>query len=119
MNNQPYDSGDPKAVKKAKQRAYHLDEREANGIAKICNDPDCRFVLSNFFDMAKLFSANFHPNPTDHAFNEGYRNAGLYWLNKALLHDPEIMRKIQADKDSNQKAGKNNDNGSNSDTSGE
>ena len=102
-----YDSSNPKDVKNAKARAYHLDEREANGIAKICSDPDCRFVLSNFFDMAKLFSANFHPNPTDHAFNEGYRNAGLYWLNKALLHDPQIMVKIQQDKDRNNKENEN------------
>ena len=102
-----YNTSEPKDVKNAKARAYHLDEREANGISKICNDPDCRFVLSNFFDLAKLFSANFHPNPTDHAFNEGYRNAGLYWLNKALLHDPQIMVKIQQDKDRNNKENEN------------
>lgn len=118
-----YDSSNPDDVKDAKNRAYHLDEREHNGFAKICNDPDCRFVLANFLEQARVFSNAFNSNATDHAFNEGFRNAGLYWLNKALLHDPQIMSKIQSDKDRNKKAGKEHDNGnsgsSDSDTSSE
>lgn len=106
-----YDASNPEDVKDAKHRAYHLNEREHNGFVKICNDPDCRLVLDNFFEMARVFSNAFNSNPTDHAYNEGFRNAGLYWLNKALLHDPNIMSKIQADKDSNRKAGKEHDNG--------
>lgn len=107
-----YDSSNPDDVKDAKNRAYHLNEREHNGFVKICNDPDTRFVLDIFLEQARVFSNAFNSNPTDHAFNEGFRNAGLYWLNKALLHDPQIMSKIQADKDKNQKAGKEHDNGS-------
>lgn len=114
-----YDSSDPEKVKDAKRLAYHLNEREANGFAKICNDPDCRYVLSMFLEQANIFHSAFHSNPTDHAFNEGYRNAGLWWMNKALLHDGEIMAKIQADKDSNQKIGNNDDDRNDSDTSGE
>ena len=114
-----YDAGNPDKVKDAQRDAYHLTQRETNGILKICNDRDCRYVLAQFLEQSLVFANAFHSNATDHAFNEGFRNGGLWWLNKALLHDPEIMRKIQADKDSNQKAGKNNDNGSNSDTSGE
>lgn len=112
-----YDSSDHKKVKDAKSLAYHLNEREANGIAKICNDPDCRYVLAQFLEQSLIFHSAFNPNPTEHAFNEGHRNAGLWWLNKALLHDPEIMGKIQADKDSIEKA-KTHDR-SDSDTSGE
>ncbi|MDX9690542.1 MAG: hypothetical protein RBT70_08820 [Alphaproteobacteria bacterium] len=114
-----YDSSNPEAVKDAKRKAYHLNEREANGIAKICNDPDCRFVLASFLEQANIFHTAFNPNPSEHAFNEGYRNAGLWWLNKALLHDKEIMAKIQADKDFNQKAGNYDDDRNDSDTSGE
>lgn len=112
-----YDAGDIKAVKDAKQRAYHLDEREANGFAKICNDPDCRYVLAAFLEQSLIFHSAFNPNPTEHAYNEGYRNQGLWWLNKALLHEPSIMSKIQADKDANQKAETQHD-GHDSDTSG-
>ena len=99
-----YDAGNEKDVQNADDRAYHLNEREANGFAKICNDPDCRFVLAQFFDQSLLFHSAFNPNPTEHAYNEGYRNQGLWWLNKALLHDPQIMSKIQADKERTQKA---------------
>lgn len=101
----PYDSSDPKQVNKAKQKAYSLQEKLSNGIAKICNDPECRFVLQTFFEEAKIFHSNFNPNPTEHAFNEGYRSSGLWWLSLALLHDPSIVSKIQHDKDLNQQAG--------------
>lgn len=116
-----YNAGNPDDVKDADRRAYHLREREANGIAKICNDSDCRYVLAQFLEQGLVFGNAFHSNPTDHAYNEGFRNGALWWLNKALLHDPQIMSKIQADKELNQKSGKNNDdrNSSISDTSGE
>ena len=110
------DAGNPKNVQNAKDRAYHLDEREANGILKICNDHDCRFVLATFLEQANLFHSAFNPNPTEHAYNEGFRNAGLWWMNKALLHDPQIMGKIQADKARNRKAEEEHDR-RNSDTS--
>jgi hypothetical protein len=99
-----YDAGDPKAVNKARQKAYSIDERLANGFTKMCDDPDCRFVLAAFLDQARVFHSNFHSNPTDHAFNEGFRNGGLWFLNNALLHDPLIVGKMQADKDSPLKA---------------
>lgn len=99
-----YNTGDPKEVNKARQKAYAMDERMANGFAKICNDPDCRFVLASFLDQARVFHSAFNPNPTEHAFNEGFRNGGLWFLNNALLHDPLIVGKMQADKDSPLKA---------------
>jgi len=99
-----YDNSNPEDVRNAKDRAYHLNEREANGIAKICNDPDCRYVLAQFLESAGIFHTNFNAVPTEHAFNEGFRNGGLWWLNKALLHDTQIMSKIQADKELNRKA---------------
>lgn len=114
-----YDAGNPDDVKDAKTLAHILKQREQNGFAKICADSDCRFVLAKFFEHTLIFNNAFHSNPTDHAFNEGTRNAGLWWLNKALLHDGDIMSKIQADKDMNQKAGLKHDNGIDSDTSGE
>lgn len=104
-----YDAGNEKDVQNADDRAYHLTEREANGITKICNDPDCRYVLAQFLEQALVFHNAFNPNPTEHAYNEGFRNGGLWWLNKALLHDPQIMSKIQTDKELNRKAEKTND----------
>lgn len=98
-----YDASNPKDVQNAKDRAYHLNEREANGISKICNDPDCRFVLNMFLEQSLVFANAFNPNPTEHAYNEGFRNGGLWWLTKALLHDPQIMSRIQADKELNRK----------------
>jgi len=100
-----YDAGDPKNVKDAKRKAYHLNEKIQNGIAKICNDPECRLVLAAFLDEANIFQTNFNSNATDHAYNEGFRSAGLWWLGKALLHDGQIMGKIQTDKDLTDKAG--------------
>lgn len=95
---EPYDSSDPKQVKKARQKAYAIDERMNNGIAKICNDPDCRFVLAAFFEEANMFHSNFNANPTQHAFNEGFRSSGLWWLTKALLNDKNILSKMEHDK---------------------
>lgn len=115
-----YDSGNSKDVKDAKRRAYHLNEREANGFLKICNDPDCRHVLARFLEDANIFHSAFNANATDHAYNEGFRNAGLWWLNKALLHDSGIMGKIQSDKELSEKAENNdrsNDDDTDSDTS--
>lgn len=109
-----YNAGNHDDVKDGKSLAKILELRERNGIVKICNDPDCRYALAQFLEAAKVFSNAFNSNPTDHAFNEGFRNAGLYWLNKALLHDADIMSKIQADKDSTQKLGKKDDNGNSS-----
>lgn len=109
-----YNAGDKDSVKDADRRAYHLREREYNGIVKICSDPDSRYILAQFLEQALVFSNAFNSNPTDHAYNEGFRNGGLWWLNKALLHDPQIMSKILSDKDKNQKAGKEYDNGSSS-----
>ncbi len=109
-----YDSSDPKDVKNAKARAHHLMEREANGIIKICQDPDSRYVLSNFLETARVFQPCFDQVPTQHAYNEGFRNAALFWLNKALLHDPQIMVKIQQDKDRNKK--ENDDDGRSTDS---
>ena len=109
-----YNSGDKESVKDADRRAYHLREREHNGIVKICNDPDCRYVLAQFLEQGLVFNSAFNSNPTDHAYNEGFRNGALWWLNKALLHDPQIMGKIQTDKDLNKKTGKEYDNGSSS-----
>lgn len=110
-----YDAGDSKSVKDAKRRAYHLNERLANGFSKICNDPDCRYVLATFLEQSNVFHTAFHSNPTDHAYNEGFRNGGLWWLNNALLQDKEIMGKIQADKELTEKA-ENNDRPNSDDT---
>lgn len=112
-----YDASNPKDVENAKERAYHLDEREHNALVKMCNDADIRHVLNTFFEQSLIFHSAFNPNPTDAAYNEGFRNGGLWWLNKALLHDPQIMSKIQSDKDRNQKAETDNDRSSS--TSGE
>ena len=99
-----YDAGDPKAVNKAKQKAYAMDERLANGFIKMCGDPDTRFVLAAFLDQAKCFNDAFVPDPYSHAHNAGWKSAGLWFLNNALLHDPQIVGKMQADKDSPLKA---------------
>ena len=100
MSQEPYNAGDPKAVKAAKRKAYNMDEKMLNGITKICNDPDTRYVLAQFWEQARIFHSNFNSNPTDHAFNEGFRSAGLWWMNNALLHEPGILAKMQTDKDS-------------------
>ena len=99
-----YDSGDPKAVKKAKQRAYTLEEKLSNGFVKICNDPETRLVLATFLEFSRVFNSTFNSNPTDHAFNEGIRNGGLWFLNNALLNDKDIVAKMQHDKDLEEKA---------------
>lgn len=97
MTAKTYDNSDPKQVKSAKQLAKILRNREKNGIIKICNDPEIRYVLSQFFDATGVFRDTFSQVPTQHAFNDGQRNAGLWWLTKVLLHDPAIISKLQAD----------------------
>lgn len=114
-----YDSGDPKEVKKAKQRASSIDEKLANGFVKICSDPETRLVLSNFLETARVFTTAFHNNPTEHAYNEGYRNAGLWFLTNALLHDSDIVSKMQQDKLLNIREDFDHDRTSGTDTSSE
>ena len=92
-----YDSGNKAQVKSARKRAKYLEGKMHNGFVKICNDPETRYVLGMFLDQAHVFADCFHPNPTDHAYNDGFRNAGLWWLNGALLHDPDIMGKLKRD----------------------
>jgi len=99
-----YDYGDAKAVKKAKQRSYTLEEKLANGFVKICNDPETRYVLSVFLDFARIFNSTFNQNPTEHAYNEGIRNAGLWFLNNALLNDKDIIAKMRYDTEYEDKA---------------
>lgn len=98
-----YDASNPDHVKDAKRRAYHLNEREHNAFVKMCNDPDLRYLLNTFIEHANVFHSTFNQNPSEHAFNEGFRNGGLWWLNKALLHDRDILSKIQSDKDATQR----------------
>lgn len=99
-----YDAGNPKDVKQAKKLQALLDERFENGMRKICNDVEIRAVLSRFFDEAGIFRDEPSVPTPDFAFehgrNSGRRSAGLWWLEQALLHDPDIIGKLKADEDS-------------------
>lgn len=104
-DNKPYDSTDPKQVKKAKRDARILQERMRNGILKMVADRDIRYVLAQYLDTAGVFRSVFHPTPTQHAFNEGQRNSGLWWVQQGLLHAPNFLDTLQNDDDSPLKAG--------------
>jgi hypothetical protein len=94
-----YDSSDPKQVKDAKRKAAHLDLRLKNGIAKICNDAETRYALAVFLEIAGPFRDTYVTESRDDARNSGWKAAGLWWLSNALLHDPAIIGKMQADTD--------------------
>jgi hypothetical protein len=117
----PYDSGDPKDVAKAKRDRKFLDNRIRNAIVKMGQDPDIRYLLATFLEEARVFAPTFTPIPTQHAFNDGFRSAGLFWVQKVLLHDPTLINKLQTDEDSPLKAGTNEryDNTNDDDISGE
>lgn len=79
-----YDSGDKKAVKKAKKVQKVLDEQFKRGIELICNDPDARYVISRFFDETNIFHPDRIIQTPDHSFEHGrdagMRQAGLWYL---------------------------------------
>jgi hypothetical protein len=100
MNKEPYDAGDPKKVQAAKRKAKSVDERMQRGIMRICQDDDCRYVLNQFFNIAGPFRDTYVSDGRDDARNQGWKAAGLWWLNNALLHDPQIIAKMQSDEDS-------------------
>lgn len=117
--NQPYDAGDPVAVKKAKKTRSILENRMKNGMAKIVADPDTRFVLASFLEQAKAFQDPFHRDPYQHAHNGGWRSAGLWWITQGLLHDPGFIGTLQADEDSPLKVKEHDGHSTSSDTSDE
>lgn len=94
---QPYDAGDTKQVKKAKQSARILKDRMKRGLLKMAEDKDIRYVLSTFLHDAGVFRPTFSQVPTQHAYNDGFRNGGLWWVTNLLLHDPQIISKLQTD----------------------
>lgn len=98
--NKPYDSSDPKQVKEAKRTRIILEKRVREGFQKICADRDCRYVLGQFLELAGAFRDTYVTNQRDDARNQGWRAAGLWWLSQALLHDVDIVRKLQTDEDS-------------------
>ena len=104
-----YDAGNTKDVKKAKAISKILSERERNGILKICNDHETRYVLARFFEEMGVFRDTYVTDARDDARNSGFKSAGLWWLTKALLHDPEIIAKLQTDDGSLLKGEQNND----------
>lgn len=97
MTAKTYDNSDPKQVKSAKQLAKILRNREKNGIIKICNDPEIRYVLGLFLNEVGVFRDTYLTDGRDDARNSGFRSAGLWWLTRVLLHDPAIISKLQAD----------------------
>lgn len=100
MTDKTYDAGSTEDVRKAKRTAKILDNRERNGILKMTDDPEIRYVLSAFLDFAGPFRDTYVSDARDDARNSGIRSAGLWWLSKLLLHDPEILRKLEQDDDS-------------------
>lgn len=94
---EPYDHTNPKHVRAAKRNRAVLDERMANGLAKIANDPDCSYVLNAFLEQAGPFRDSFNPDPYQHAHAAGWKGAGLWWITNGLLHDKQFMSKIQTD----------------------
>lgn len=97
MTKERYDAGDNKSVKKAKRESRILKDRMKNGILKMAADKDIRFVLASFLNDAGVFRQTFSQVPTQHAYNDGFRNGGLWWITNLLLHDPEIISKLQTD----------------------
>lgn len=106
-----YDSTNPQHVKNAKRDAKVMENKKRNGLVKIMNDPDCRYALSTFLHEAKVFQPTFSPVDTQHAFNEGFRNGGLWWVTQLLLADPSSIGRLLTDQDSPMKV-VNNDDGS-------
>lgn len=107
---EPYDSTSPKQVKAAKRDAKILGNKLRNGLIKIMDDPDTRHLLATFLHEAKVFAPTFSPDPHQHAFNEGFRNSGLWWVTKLLLADPASIARLVTDQDSPMKV-ENNDDG--------
>lgn len=112
-----YDSTDAKQVKNAKRDAKILENKKRNGLLKIMNDPDCRYALASFLSDAKVFQPAFSEKPTQHAFNEGFRNAGLWWMTELLLADPTSIARLHTDHDSPLKVENNDDGRSSSNAS--
>jgi len=105
----PYDHTDPKQVKDAKKVVKILENRMRNGLLKIAGDHEIRYVIAQFLAMAKPYGDVFSTIPTQHAFNDGFRNAGNWWLSNLLLHDPQILHKLMNDQDSPMKVEKDDD----------
>lgn len=97
-----YDSSNKKHVKDAKKQQKILEERFKNGMEKICSNPETRYVLDAFFQEVGVFHDEPMFQTPDHVFEHGRsagkRSAGLWWLKQALLHDPDIIGKLEADK---------------------
>ena len=74
-----------------------MDERMANGLAKIVTDKDCLHVLTQFLEQAGPMRDSFNPDPYIHAHAAGWKSAGQWWIQQGLLHDKDFMSKIQAD----------------------
>lgn len=99
-----YNHGDKGQTKKARQLERILRERFHNGIAKMCNDRDIRYVLASFLSEFGAFRDDPQiPTPDfmfEHGRASGRRSAGLWLMQQLLLCDPAIMSKLQQDDDS-------------------
>lgn len=109
MKKERYDAGDNKQVKKAKQVSRVLKDRMKRGLLKMAEDKDIRYVLSTFLNDAGVFRPTFSQVPTQHAYNDGFRNGGLWWVTNLLLHDPAIISKLQTDDGSALRQGQSDD----------
>lgn len=94
---EPYDASNPKHVKAARKNRAVLDERMANGLAKIVADKDSRYVLKAFLEMAGPFRDTYVTDGRDDARNRGWQGAALWWINNGLLSDRDFVSKLQDD----------------------
>lgn len=98
---EPYNAGDPAAVRKQQDKQRESERRRIKGLQLIVEDPDARAWLWDLLEFCGIARVSFTGN-SETFFLEGGRNVGLRIQADLTAHFPEsyisMMRENKNDK---------------------
>lgn len=95
---QPFDAGDPKAVKKRNREVKNAEETRKNDLRWMLSDPRGRRIAWRLLEVSGVFRISFTGN-SETFFREGCRNVGLQFLHEILEVDPRILSTMIIEKE--------------------
>lgn len=92
---EPFDAGNPKHVKEAKNKAKRAAERRIADMRWVLSDRRGRRVLWELLGMGQVFGSTFNTNALSMGFAEGQRRVGLEILSRISEADPAAFAEMQ------------------------
>lgn len=90
-----YDSGDPKQVKRKRERGVSKDTQRKNDFRTLLGMAEGRRVFTWMLEQAGPYRTSFSTNALSMAYQEGIRKLGLQLTDQIANADPEAWVAMQ------------------------